>query len=163
MAAMTWSATILPLAGVVLGSASTLIGQYLTTRVSVRRDQREQLAAERAERKEAMMGFLSSAQSVEALLDRYRDDLPLDNDEAHDALHALWLSKKACELVCSQALSQAAQDYTLTMQDLVLRGRTGEAPALKRELRHAFMEAARKELGVGGVALRRHAPRQPAA
>ena len=67
---MTWSATILPLAGVVLGSASTLVGQYLTTRVTERRDQREQLTAERAERKEAISGFLSSAQSVESLLDR---------------------------------------------------------------------------------------------
>jgi hypothetical protein len=64
MAAMTWSATILPLAGVALGSAGTLVGQYLTTRVTVRREEREQAAAERAERKEAIMGFLSSAQTV---------------------------------------------------------------------------------------------------
>jgi hypothetical protein len=159
MAVMTWSVTILPLAGVVLGSASTLVGQYLTARVAVQRDQRDQLTAERAERKEAILVFLSSAQSVEALLDRHRNDLPLDNDEARDELHALWLSKKACELVCSQWLAQAAHDYTLTMQDLVLRGRPGESSTLKREHRHAFMEAARKELGVGDETLRRHTPR----
>lgn len=156
---MTWSATILPLAGVALGSASTLVGQYLTTRVTVRKDHREQLTAERAERKEAMLAFLSSAQSVESLLDRCRNDLPLDNDEARDELHALWLSKKACELVCSGLLAQAAHDYTLTMQDLVLRGRPGEVSTLKRELRHAFMEAARKELGIEDVTLRRHTRR----
>ena len=89
---MMWSATILPLAGVALGSTSTLVGQYLTARIAVQRDRREQVTAERAERKEAILGFLSSAQSVEALLDRYRDELPLDNDEARGELHALWLS-----------------------------------------------------------------------
>jgi hypothetical protein len=158
MAAMTWSATILPLAGVALGSAGTLVGQYLTTRVTVRREEREQAAAERAERKEAIMGFLSSAQTVEALLDRCRDDLPLTGDEARDDLHALWLSKKGCELVCSGRLAQAAHDYTLTLQHLVLRGLPGEVSAAKREHRHAFMEAARKELGVEGADLRRHRP-----
>jgi hypothetical protein len=161
MAAMTWSATISPLAGVALGSASTLVGQYLTTRVAVHRDRREQVAAERAERKEAILGFLSSAQSVESLLDRCRDDFPLDNDEARDQLHALWLSKKACELVCSGSLAQAAHDYTLTLQDLVLRGLPGEVSISKRELRHAFMEAARRELGIEDATLRRHLRSQP--
>jgi hypothetical protein len=157
MAVMTWAATISPLVGVALGSASTLVGQYLTTRVAVRKDHRAQLAAERAERKEAILAFLSSAQSVESLLDRRRNELPA-GDEARDELHALWLSKKACELVCSGKLAQAAHDYTLAMQDLVLRGRPGEVSTSKRELRYAFMETARKDLGIEDVILRRHTP-----
>jgi hypothetical protein len=154
MAAMTWSATILPLAGVALGSASTLVGQYLTTRVAVRREQREQSTAERAERKEAILGFLSSAQSVELLLDRSPNGHAHDSG-ARDELHALWLAKKACELVCSAQLAQAAQDYTLTLHDLLRSGIPTEQPATKRELRYAFIEAARTELGVQDAPLRR--------
>lgn len=153
---MTWSATILPLAGVALGSASTLVGQYLTTRVAVRRDQREQVSAERAERKEAIMGFLSSVQSVELLLGRGRNGYSSDDNEAWDQLHGLWLSKKSCELVCSARLAQAAHDYTLTLHDLFRSGIPREQSASKRELRYAFMEAARRELGIKSGALRRH-------
>lgn len=154
---MTWSATILPLVGVALGSAGTLVGQYLTTRVAIRREQREQLTAERAERKEAILAFLSSAQSVELLLDRNPGNQSHDDSEAQDQLHALWLAKKACELVCSTQLAQAAHDYTRTLHDLVRSGIPMEQPTPKRDLRYAFMETARRELGVESVPLRRAA------
>ncbi|GAA4630338.1 hypothetical protein GCM10023196_055300 [Actinoallomurus vinaceus] len=154
MAVVTWYATLLPLAGVALGSGGTLIGQYLTTRVDVRRQQREQLVAERGERKEAILGFLSAAQSVELLLDGhdFAGRRPED-DEVMDRLHGLWLAKKACELVCSAEVAQAAHDYTLALHRLV----RAEAPVKtsKGELRHAFMETARRELGVADPHLRR--------
>jgi hypothetical protein len=149
MASMIWSAAISPLVGVALGSSTTLVGQYLTTRVALRREQREQYAAERGERKEAILGFLSSAQSVELLLDRGRTS----EGEAWDQLHALWLAKKTCELACTARLAQAAHDYTLSLHRLLRGGLPDEE--LKRELRFAFMEAARSELGVEGGALRR--------
>jgi hypothetical protein len=155
MSAMTWSATILPLAGVALGSASALVGQYLTTRVAVRREEREQLTAERTERTEAILGFLSAAQTVELLLDRSPNSHSYADGEAWDQLHALWLAKKACELVCSAQLAQVAHDYTLTLHDLLRSGIPMEQSTTKRELRYAFMEAARKELGVEGAPLRR--------
>ncbi|GLY87930.1 hypothetical protein Airi02_058590 [Actinoallomurus iriomotensis] len=155
MAAMSWSATILPLVGVAVGAASTLTGQYLTTRVAVRREEREQSTAERTERKDAILGFLSAAQSVELLLDRRPDHRSPDDAEMWDRLHDLWLAKKACELVCSPRLAQAAHDYTVSLHDL-LRGRNPtEQPDVKRELRYALMEAARTELGVTGDPLRR--------
>ncbi|MEV5711292.1 hypothetical protein [Actinoallomurus sp. NPDC052274] len=154
---MTWYATVLPLGGVVLGSAGTLFGQYLSTRVDARRERRAQVTAERAERKEAILGFLSAAQSVELYLDR-RDTAGSreDDGEAGDRLHALWLAKKTCELVCSDGAAQAAHDYTLVLHDLV-RARP-KGPAGKRELRHAFMEEARSELGIEGRPLRRELP-----
>lgn len=37
------------------------MGQYLTTRDDVHRERRERSAADRAERKEAILGFLSAA------------------------------------------------------------------------------------------------------
>ncbi|MCO5997491.1 hypothetical protein [Actinoallomurus rhizosphaericola] len=156
---MTWYATVLPLAGVVLGSAGTLVGQYLTTRVDARRERRAQATAERAERKEAILGFLSAAQSVELFLDR-RDVIGSqeDDDEARDQLHALWLTKKTCELVCSDRTAQAAHDYTLALHALLRAGSPTEGVAGKREHRHAFMEEARRELGVNGDRLRRELP-----
>ena len=155
---MSWSTTLLPLVGVAIGATGTLTGQYLTTRVDVRRERREGLTAERAERKETILGFLSAAQSVEMLIDRSADGRTPEDTEADDELHALWLAKKTCELVCSANLAQAAHDYTLALHDL-LRGRTGTRPATpKRELRHAFMEAAREELGVRALPLRRDRP-----
>ncbi|MEV0403368.1 hypothetical protein [Actinoallomurus sp. NPDC050550] len=156
MTVVTWSATLLPLAGVALGSGGTLVGQYLTTRVDARRQRREQLAAERGERKEAILGFLSAAQSVELLLDgqdfagRHPED-----DEVMDRLHGLWLAKKSCELVCSAEVGQAAHDYTLALHRLVRGGSRAEGAEPKGDLRHAFMEAARRELGVADAPLRR--------
>jgi hypothetical protein len=89
---VSWSAistTLLPLVGVVLGASGTLVGQYLTTRVTVQRDKREQEAKERAERKEAIMGFLSAAQVVELLLDRKLIGETPSKTEAWEQLHAL--------------------------------------------------------------------------
>jgi hypothetical protein len=156
MAVVTWSATLLPLAGVALGSGGTLVGQYLTTRVDARRQRREQLAAERGERKEAILGFLSAAQSVELLLDgqAFAGRHPED-DEVMDQLHGLWLAKKSCELMCSAEVAQAAHDYTLALHRLVRDESRPEGATSKGELRWAFMEMARRELGVADAPLRR--------
>ena len=154
---MTWS-SILPLAGVALGSTGTLVGQYLITRVDVRRERRERVTAERAERKETILAFLSAVQTVELLLDRSTGGRPLADDDAWDHLHDLWLAKKSCELVCSADLAQAAHDYTLTLHGLLRSESASEEPAAKRERRYAFMEAARRELGVDGAPLRRSPP-----
>jgi uncharacterized protein YigA (DUF484 family) len=132
-----------------------LVGQYLTSRVAVRREEREQLTAERTERKEAILGFLSAAQTVELLLDRSPNGRSRTDSEVWDQLHGLWLVKKACELVCSAQLAQAAHDYTLTLHDLLRSGIPMEESTTKRELRYAFMEAARRDLGVEGAHLRR--------
>ncbi|MGI8329948.1 hypothetical protein ACRYCC_08270 [Actinomadura scrupuli] len=152
---MNWVTTVLPLAGVVLGSSGTLIGQYLSTRVDARREQHEHRVAERAERKQAIMDFLSAAQKVELLSDEADSGSSPDSTEIRAHLHALWLAKKLPELVCSTEVAQAAHDYTLALHELV-RGRAapGDEPR-KRELRYAFMEAARGELGAMGGPLRR--------
>ncbi|GAA2447282.1 hypothetical protein [Streptomyces macrosporus] len=147
------------LAGVLLGTAGTLTGQYMTTRVELRRDRRQREEAEHAERKEAVMGFLAAAQRVELALDRRDLGFP-DGDDGGAAagderLHDLWLAKKTVELVCSHETAQAAHDYTLALHRLV-RDESADAGTLgKRERRHAFMEAARRELGADRPALRR--------
>ncbi|MFF5263522.1 hypothetical protein ACFY4C_31740 [Actinomadura viridis] len=158
LSGMSVATTILPLAGVALGSAGTLIGQYLSTRVEARRARFEQDSAERAERKEALMEFLSAAQQVELCLDRLSMGEQVEESEKWQHLHALWLAKKVPELVCNPQVAQAAHDYTLALHTL-LRGDAAEAGALpKRELRFAFIEAARQELGMASEPLRRDPP-----
>ncbi|WP_143608420.1 hypothetical protein [Streptomyces sp. CB03234] len=143
--------TALALAGVLLGTLGTLIGQHLATRVESRRHQWERTATDRAERKGAIMEFLSSAQRIELVLDSRNLGLsdPCSTDE--EALHELWLATKAVELVCAYETAQAAQDYAEALHARVRRGTTGTALPAKRERRHAFMEAARSELGSGGA------------
>ncbi|GAA1896292.1 hypothetical protein GCM10009736_75890 [Actinomadura bangladeshensis] len=118
----------------------------------------EQASAERSERKTVLMDFLSAAQQVELCLDRLSMGEQVDDSEKWQLLHALWLSKKAPELLCSPPVAQAAHDYTSELHAL-LRGQvTGEGTPLKRELRFAFLEAARQELGTTSEPLRRDPP-----
>lgn len=84
-------------------------------------------------------------------------------------MHAVWLTKKIIELVCSATLAQAAQDYTLELnqasKDLRSDGAGRPSPALsvrEQQLRAEFMEAARRELGYAGEPLMRRTHTQAA-
>ncbi|MFG2484971.1 hypothetical protein ACGFSI_19715 [Streptomyces virginiae] len=147
--------TVLALVGVLLGTMGTLVGQHLATRVEVRRDQQRQGETERAERKEAILEFLAAAQGVELVLDRRSLGLPAADEPEDKILHALWLAKKAVELVCSHEVAQAAHDYTEALHQII-RGVVANGQAsTQRERRHAFMEAARCELGSNRPRLQR--------
>ncbi|MEU0662000.1 hypothetical protein [Streptomyces lavendulocolor] len=89
--------TALALAGVVLGTLGTLVGQHLATRVENRRHQWERAATERAERKAAIMDFLGSAQRIELVLDSRHLGLSDACGTDEEALHDLWLATKAVE------------------------------------------------------------------
>jgi hypothetical protein len=162
---MSWtivSATILPLVGVALGTAGTLLGQRFATQADARRDALQRADAQRAERKEAIIGFLSAAERIETV----RASAAYDHDRAADVdigelTHALWLAKKLIEIVCSAGLAQAAHDYTRELDRCTWRlkrnGWKGVSAALTKrehELRVQFMEAARRELGYAGEPLR---------
>ncbi|GAA2478600.1 hypothetical protein [Streptomyces gobitricini] len=138
--------TALALAGVVLGTLGTLIGQHLATRVENRRHQWERAATERAERKAAIMDFLGSAQRIELVLDSRGLGLTGACGTDEEALHDLWLATKAVELVCAYETARAAQDYAGVLHARVRGGTEGTAAPAKRERRHTFMEAARGEL-----------------
>ena len=58
---MSWSSvspTVLPLAGVAIGACGTLLGQHLALRVDEHRETAKRVSDQRAERKEAIIGFL---------------------------------------------------------------------------------------------------------
>jgi hypothetical protein len=162
---MSWasvSPTVLPLAGVVIGACGTLLGQHLAMRVDARREADRRASDQRAERKEAIIGFLSATERVE----QHRGQLAVEPDYDAGALielmHAVWFAEKLIELVCSGALAQAAQDYTRELnrasQELRSYNSSRMSPALsarEQQLRAEFMETARRELGYAGEPLLR--------
>ncbi|MFJ9712101.1 hypothetical protein [Streptomyces sp. NPDC101234] len=131
------------------------MGQYLATRLEVQRDRRQRTDAERAERKEAILGFLAAAQRVELILDRRELGLQTSEDPADEKLHDLWLAKKFVELACIHETAQAAHDYTTVLHTLMRNTVPSEQSSAKREYRHAFMEAARTALESGRPRIRR--------
>lgn len=145
--------TVLALIGVLLGTAGTLVGQYLANRVEVQREQRHRADATRSERKEAISEYLRAVQRVELILDRRKLGMPTLDDPEDEKLHDLWLAKKGVELVCSTETAQAAHDYTKELHAL-MRSERGRSP-VKRERREAFVEVAREELESGRPRLRR--------
>jgi len=148
------SATILPLVGVALGTVGTLTGQYLATRAEFRRHTDQRAAADRAERKEAIVAFLDAAQRVEQVVeDRIRGRSP--GDSVDDLLHPLWLAKKLLELVCGFDLASVAHRYTSTLHTLAHAAAPDGPAAGWKEYRAEFMEAARRELGIRGPRLYR--------
>ena len=161
---MSWasvSSTVLPLAGVILGSASTLVGQYLVLRGGARRDAAQRAAERRAERKEAIIGFLSAAERIEHQRGQLAAQGSPDREKIAELMHAVWLAKKIIELVCSGEVAQAAHDYTRELnsgsKEFSRSGGGGGQTVRERELRAAFLEAARQELGYSGGPLQRRA------
>lgn len=159
---MSWasvSSTVLPLAGVALGSGSTLVGQYLALRGGARRDAAQQAAERRAERKEAIIGFLSAAERIEQQRGQLASENRRDSEQVAEQMHAVWLAKKIVELVCSGEVAQAAHDYTRELnigsKEFSGGGGSGGLSVRERELRAAFLEAARQELGYTGEPLQR--------
>lgn len=162
---MNWISTMLPLGGVILGTGSTLLGQYLTLRIDVRRDATRHSAEQRAERKEAIVGFLNAAEHIEQ-----RRGNPSAHDEEQPTLnelvHNVWLAKKVLELVCSQNLAQAAHDYSRCLSPFshapdrsTEPGELEPLTAREVKLRAKFLEAARQEMGYTGTPLQRKASR----
>jgi hypothetical protein len=162
---MSWasvSPTVLPLAGVIVGASSTLLGQHLTIRRDARREAAQRVADQRAERKDAIIGFLSATERVEQHREQHPSEPGLDEGPIIELMHAVWLAKKIIELVCSGDMAQAAQDYTLALnqanRELGPRRTGRQSSALssrERQCRREFVEAARREMGYGGEPLAR--------
>lgn len=145
----TLGATILPLIGVALGTIGTLTGQFLATRGESRRHAERTAAQARAERKEAIAGFLDAAQRIEQVVyDRPHGTQPVDG-VVTEQLHALWLAKKLLELVGSADLASVAHRYTSTLHSTV-HTPSAEMRDRMKQCRGEFMEAARRELGLSG-------------
>jgi hypothetical protein len=154
MSGASVGSAVLPLAGVVLGLASTLVGQYLALRGGARRDAAQRAAGQRAERKEAIVGFLGAGERIEQQRGQLAAGEGSDLEQVTEQVHAVWLAKKVIELVCSGEVARAAHDYRRELnygsKEFVAGGGSGGLSGRERELRAAFLEAARRELGFAG-------------
>ena len=155
---MDWvsvSSPVLPLAGVILGVTGALLGQHMALRVDVRRDASQRAAEQRAERKEAIIGFLSATDRIEQHWERLTAHDASVMDKLPELLHDMWLAKKVIEIVCSGEVAQAAHDYALELNHLTRKWQNTEQSDHEIELRTAFLEAARREMGYTGEPMQR--------
>jgi hypothetical protein len=107
---MSWasvSSAILPVAGVVIGASGTLLGQRQAMRVDASREADKRALDQRAEQKEAI-GFLGATERVEQRHGQLATEPGHDAGDLIELMHAVWLTKKLIELVCSGILAQAA-------------------------------------------------------
>src|SRR5205807_439571 len=100
---MSWasvSSAILPLAGIVIGASGTLLGQRQAMRVDASREADRRALDQRAERKEAIIGFLGATERVEQRRGQLATEPGHDAGDLIELMHAVWLTKKIIELVC---------------------------------------------------------------
>lgn len=99
--------SIFGLIGVVLGSLGTFIGQWLTRRQNSVLSVEQQRANLRADRREAIHGFIKSAATAKS----YRENAPSESRHYEEVIADLWFHASCIQLVCSSNLSDAAGHY----------------------------------------------------
>jgi len=87
------SSTILPLAGVVIGACGTLLGRHQALHVDARRESARRALDQRAERKDAIIGFLSATERVE----QYRGQLAAEPARDAGDLTELTLCRRSSQ------------------------------------------------------------------
>ncbi|CAL9645125.1 hypothetical protein [Streptomyces sp. enrichment culture] len=149
----TLGPALLSLAGVVLGAAGSLFGQYLVSRASTRQLEVQEAAAHRAELKDAVLKFVGIALQLEKLaLPHSRTD-GTDRTAAADPelgrlVDDLWLAQAEIDLAArSEPLRGAAYRYASRLAQAA-RGEAADASAL-REPQVQFMDAAYADMWPG--------------
>lgn len=108
------------------------------------RDRQQRTDGVRAERKEAILGFLAAAQRVELILDRRELGLSAPEDPQDEKLHDLWLAKKAIELAYTHDTGQAAHDYTKALHAPMRNTVAPELAPTERDSRYAHASGTRR-------------------
>jgi hypothetical protein len=139
--------SLLPLAGVALGSAGTFLGQYLATRETKKQARAGAVARLRAERKEAILSFLDACQRVEAAA----EDLYLKHDRDEMTIpaltHKMWLQQKYIDIICGRTLRDRAFLLAERLHSAAYTRPDIPVWDWVNERRAPFLEAARIELG----------------
>lgn len=154
------SGAIFSLVGVLIGSSTALLGQYLVARVQARTEAFEREELRRTERKETIVAFLAAAQRVESLIDALRREEVIDREAATGPMNDVWLAKKVAELVCSLEFAQAAHNYAATLEVYLLDTTTDRWSDRKRSDRWEALESARRDLGNADGPIERRLPRR---
>ncbi|WP_244181438.1 MULTISPECIES: hypothetical protein [Streptomyces] len=137
----TLGPAVLSLAGVALGAAGSLFGQYLVSRASHRQLETQQNAEHRAEVKDVILKFLEVAFRVE----KAASAVP-DGEEPPEALlDELWLAQAELDLAArTEPLRGAAHRYAVRLTSAA-RGEGADGDGLYRA-KVAFMDAAYDDL-----------------
>ncbi|MEV6758446.1 hypothetical protein [Streptomyces sp. NPDC051214] len=115
---------MLSLAGVALGAGGSLFGQYLVSRASTRQLEVQELAAHRAELKNAALKFLGLASQVEkaALARSGRGSIAADA-ELDQLVDDLWLAHAEIDLAArNEPLRGAAYRYAARLAEAAREG-----------------------------------------
>lgn len=130
------------LLGVLLGSAGTLAGQYLTIRHSSRIAKAERERLQREEWRAIIREFMEEAQRAEArCVHRYHHGSP-PPDASNDQL---WFLQKLVQITCPASIAKPALDYAWCLDRALWRGHDEEVGAVWDDLaraREPFLDAA---------------------
>jgi hypothetical protein len=141
--------SVFTLAGVALGSAGTIVVQYLATRESRRAAKAAARDALRSEREKAMMAFLDSCQRAEAAAEAraYGKDQPADPDALKQDL---WYQQKCLQLIAGEHVRSASYDYANQLTTALFNAApTGKAITdFIAKKSWPFFKAAQAELGI---------------
>jgi hypothetical protein len=135
----TWSVLVpagLSLLGVGLGTVGTLVGQYLSSRVSARQQDVQRWAAHRTELKASVLQVLGAVRRVQRA-----------GSSAGPVLDELWLAQEEVDLVAVSAELRGAT-YRYARQVTAVAGREPSAsdPDDMHRAQVEFMDAARRDL-----------------
>jgi hypothetical protein len=138
--------SLLPLAGVALGSAGTFLGQYLATRETKKQARAAADARLRAERKEAILAFLDACQKVEAAAEDLYQKHDRDEATVPALTHYMWLQQKYVDIICGPMLRNTAFLLTERLHSAAYTRPDTPVWEWVNERRGPFLEAARIEL-----------------
>ncbi|MFE3162969.1 hypothetical protein [Streptomyces sp. NPDC059224] len=129
------------LLGTLIGSAGTIITQYVTNRTVERSARRARAEQVRAERKAAIQDFVEVYQRIERVISD-------GGDRPSELIHRMWSLRNNLMLVASEELHDAASDLANALGDTYWHGTPDGSKPWKHlgGVRHRFLEAARAEV-----------------
>lgn len=144
-----WTPLLTALAGGVLGAAVTVYAKKLGLRHTDKLALEERRAALWEDRRDAIYAFLEATQAVDKLVETQEKTGHRDDDEVRAKMHAVWYRVNCLNIVGSQRLKDAKQDFAWRMHEAVWRGHPPEyrdVYAYMQEERDKFITVARDEL-----------------
>jgi hypothetical protein len=113
---------LLPLIGVGIGTAATLVVQRSSERASRGRFVAESRRTYQDEIKAALMTYFETAQVLQGQLDNR--ERGAEFNELKPLIERVWLTEKALEIVCSDELATCLIAHARALHDVVRDGRT---------------------------------------
>ncbi|MER6134378.1 hypothetical protein [Streptomyces sp. NPDC001815] len=136
--------------GALIGSAGTIIAQYVTNRTAERSARRALAEQVRTERKAAIEEFVAVYQKIERVISD-------GGDRPSELIHRMWSLRNNLTLIASQELHDAVTDLANALGETYWHGTPDGSRAWEHlgGVRRRFLEAARAEVRPDGDHLER--------